>query len=70
MNNQKDLLMRALHTFWQTFAAVFLAGATGLLSNLLNTHNFSDAKSAVVALVISAIAAAASAVKTMIVQTK
>lgn len=61
-----DIITRALHTFWQAFVAVFAAGALGVLSPLLSTHNLSDAESALAALVIAAVAAGLSALKSFI----
>lgn len=54
---------RAFHTFWQTFSAMFVFGATGLASALLHTHNFSDAKTGLVALIVAAGAAGLAAVR-------
>jgi len=63
----KAVLARTLHTFWQSFLAVFTVSITGLTANLLNVHNFSDAKSFMLALSAAAGAAALSAVKNLIV---
>lgn len=60
-----DLVNRAVHTFIQAFVAVFIVGVT----QIINTPNLSDAKTALVALVTAAIAAGISAVKTVIVNT-
>ena len=65
--NSNDAVMRVVHTFWQSFLGVFLLGITTVLSSLLSTHNFSDARSALVALVVAAVAAAFSAVKAALV---
>lgn len=61
---------RVVHTFWQSFLAVFILGATGILSNVLNTHNLADAKSALVALVVAAAAAGLAAIKAAYVSQK
>lgn len=58
------VVSRAFHTFWQSFSAVFLLGITGVLSQLLTTHNYSDVRSAGTALVVAALAAGFSALKT------
>lgn len=64
----KDLLTRALHTAWQTFTVVFLMGLTDVFNAFQNDVN--AGKAALVALLASAVAAALSAVKTFVVQTK
>ncbi len=61
--NIKALLVRAFHTFWQSFTAVFLLGIFGVLSTVLSSHTLSDATSALVALVIASVAAGLSALK-------
>jgi GH25 family lysozyme M1 (1,4-beta-N-acetylmuramidase) len=66
----KAVLVRVFHTFWQSFAAVFVVSITGLTSTLLSVHTLSDAKSFGLALVAAAIAAALSAVKNLIVTPK
>lgn len=58
-----DAVMRVVHTAWQAFVGVFLLGITGVASSLLSTHNFSDARSALLALAGAAVAAALSAAK-------
>lgn len=60
MNN---LAKRAFHTFWQAFIPVFVAG----LTNVFNAFhsNLGAGKSALVALVVSAVAAGLSALKTI-----
>lgn len=59
-------LVKAFHTFWQSFLGVFVLGASGIASNLIHTHNISDAKTATLALVAAAFAAALSATKSYI----
>lgn len=54
---------RAFHTFWQVFVAFFSLGATGIASALLHTHNFSDARTSVVALVAAALGAGLAAIR-------
>lgn len=66
-NRLPDDVKRVIHTFWQTFLAVFVLGITGILTALLRTHNISDAESAVVALVGASAAAGFSAVKGLLV---
>jgi hypothetical protein len=61
------IVSRAFHTFWQAFLAVFTVSVTGLTSQLLAVHNFTDAKALGLALVVSATAAFLSAVKSVIV---
>ena len=61
--NIRAIVVRAAHTFWQAFVAVFLLGIFGILSTVLSTHNLSDATSALIALVIAAVAAGLSALK-------
>lgn len=63
-------LIRALHTFWQSFLVLFSLSITGLTSSLLNINNLSDAKSFTLALITAAGAAALSAVKNLIVVPK
>lgn len=67
MNKQqiKDLVERALWTFFQAFVVVLGAG----LLNVLNAfhNNLSDGKAAAVALIAAAVAAGISAVKTTVV---
>lgn len=65
-----DNVRRVVHTFWQTFLAVFVVGASGVASSLLSTHNLSDATTALTALVVSAVAAALAAVKALYVSRK
>lgn len=57
------LLVRAFHTFWQAFVAVFVLGLTPVISDVLNTKSISGSKTAVLALVVSAVAAGLSALK-------
>jgi len=64
----KDLLIRAAHTFWQTFAVVFMAGALDVFNAF--HKNLGTGKAALVALVLSAVAAGLSAIKTMVSRTK
>lgn len=67
-NKLPDGVRRIIHTFWQAFLGVFVLGVTSVLSGLLSTGNFSDAKSALVALVSAAVAAAFAAVKAALVR--
>lgn len=60
-----DTLERALQTFWQTFIAVFLVGILPVI-DLVFAGDFEGTKLALTALVISALAAALSALKTYI----
>lgn len=62
-----DLVRRVFHTFWQAFLAVFGLGSLGIISSVLSTHNFTDAKSAALALVVAAVAAGIAAVKAVFV---
>lgn len=64
-NRLPDNFKRPLHTFWQAFVAVFLVGASGILSALLKTHNVNDAESALLALITAAFAAGCAAVKAL-----
>lgn len=66
--NLKDLLLRAWHTFWQTFVVVFGAGLLDVFNAF--QKNVGAGKAALVALALSAVAAGLSALKTLIVQTK
>lgn len=61
-----DTLKRALHTAWQTFLVVFLAGLTNVFSAFQT--DVGAGKSALLALVVSAAAAALSAVKTSVIK--
>lgn len=64
----KALLVRAFHTFWQAFVAVFGLGIFGVVSNVLSTRNFSDGKSAGLALLVAAVSAGLSALKNLYVK--
>lgn len=55
------IIVRALKTFIQAFVAVFALGLTSVVSNVLQTGNFSGAKSALLALVTASVAAGISA---------
>lgn len=55
------LVSRALHTFWQSFLAVFTLGITGVLS----AHSVPTIEDAAMALIVASVAAGLSAVKTM-----
>lgn len=55
-------LVRAFHTFYQTFTGVFLVGITGVF----NTHSLSDAKTALIALTGAAVASGLSAGKSAV----
>lgn len=61
------LVSRAVHTFWQAFLAVFALGVTGVLSVALQTHSVPATEDALIALLVAAIAAGLSALKTMII---
>lgn len=61
------LVSRAVHTFWQAFLAVFALGATGVLSVALQTHSVPATEDATIALLVAAIAAGLSALKTFAV---
>lgn len=63
-----DLLKRALHTFWQTFTVVFMAGLLDVFSAF--QKDVHAGKAALVALTLAAIASALSALKTMVTQIK
>jgi uncharacterized membrane protein len=62
-NNLPDGVRRVIHTFWVAFLAVFTLGITPIFAKIVQTHNFSDAKSAFVALVISAAIAGGTAAR-------
>ena len=62
------VFVRAFHTFWQSFIAVFTVSITGLTSNLLNVHNVTDAKAFGLAVAVAVGAAILSAVKNLIAQ--
>lgn len=64
----KDLVNRAFHTFYQTFLVVFAGGLINVLSGF--EKGISTGKAAALALLLSALAAGISAVKTALVQTK
>lgn len=64
-----DVLMRAFHSFWQSFVVVFFGGLWNVLS-AFQGGGLSGGKAAVVALVLAAVAAGLSALKTMFVATK
>lgn len=61
-----DGVKRVIHTAWVTFLGVFSLGITQVLANLVQTHNFSDAKSALVALIVAGVVAAGTAVRVAI----
>lgn len=61
-------LVRVFHTFWQAFVAVFILGITPVVSDVLNTHSLSGAKTALLALVVAAAAAGLSALKNLYVK--
>jgi len=64
----KDLLWRAFHTAWETFAIVFAAGLLDVFNAFQSDVH--AGKAALVALVLSAAAAGLSALKTLVVQSK
>lgn len=57
------LLVRAFHTFWQAFLAVFVLGLTPVISDVLKTGSVSGSEAAVLALVVAALSAGFSALK-------
>lgn len=59
-----DLLKRAFHTFWQTFVVVFGAGLLDVFQAFQNDVH--AGKAALVALVLAAVAAGLSALKTLL----
>lgn len=63
----EQVALKAFHTFWQSFAAVFTLSVTSLTSGLLNVHNVSDARSFGLAAISAVIAATLSAIKNTIV---
>lgn len=65
-SNWMIVAKRAFHTFWQAFVAVFAISITGLTSQLLAVHSFTDAKAFGLALVTALVAAVLSAVKSII----
>lgn len=60
------IVSRAVHTFWQAFLAVFVAGITPIMPMVLG-HSYGDAKAAMFALIGAALAAGFSAAKTAVV---
>lgn len=60
------LVRKAVHTFWQTFTVVFLAGVSNLLSAFVH-GGLAAGQSALIALVLAASAAGLSALKTIII---
>ena len=60
------IVSRAVHTFWQAFLAVFVAGVTPIMPMVLG-HSYGDAKAAMFALIGAALAAGFSAAKTAVV---
>lgn len=60
------VLLRAFHTFWQTFAITFTADLTGLTSALLGVHSFNDLRGFVLSFVLAIGAAVLSAIKNLI----
>lgn len=63
-----DKIKRVIHTGWVTFAVTFLAGITQVVSNFASTHNFSDAKSALFALLMSSLFMAGTYLRVQIVE--
>lgn len=61
-------LVRMFHTFWQAFIAVFLLGITPVISDVLKTGSISGSQTALLALVISALAGGLSALKNLLVK--
>lgn len=70
MSQQEILavLVRAFHTFWQAFLAVFVLGLTPVIRDVLSTGTLSGSKSALLALVVAAVAAGLSALKNLYVK--
>lgn len=62
------ILVRGFHTFWQAFIAVFILGLTPVVSDVLKTGSLSGAKSALLALVVAAVAAGLSGLKNIVVK--
>lgn len=62
-NSLPDGVKRVIHTGWVTFLVTFGAGLTGIISDLIHTHSFSSAKSACIALVLTALIAAGTAIR-------
>lgn len=62
----KVVIVRALHTFWQAFVPVFLGGVMNV-AHVYGQGGVSGAKSALIALIVAAVAAGLSAVKNVIV---
>lgn len=58
----KDLLTRAMHTFWQTYLAVFFLGLTDVVGAF--QKDVGAGKAALAALIVGAAAAGLSAAKT------
>lgn len=56
-------LVRAFHTFWQTFLTVFVLGLTPVIADILKTHSLSGTSAALLALVLSSGAAGLSVLK-------
>lgn len=54
--------VRPFHTFAQSFLGVFLVGISPILNDIVN-HHYSDAKIALYALIVAAVAAGISAAK-------
>lgn len=65
----RQIVINAEHTFWQAFVVVFFAGLTNLLSVFVH-GGLDAAQSALLALIISAVAAGLSAVKTALTSQK
>ena len=65
MNISKAMIEKLMWSFGRAFLAVFLAGSVGLL----NVPNWTEAKAALVALVIAAVTAGIRAVQHVLVDT-
>lgn len=61
-----DKVRRVVHTFWQAFLAVFLAGVVGIISGYFQTKNISVTETALLSLTIAALAAGFSAIKGLV----
>ena len=60
-----EITSRAIHTFWQTFVVVFLGGIVNVLADFIK--GISIGRAALLALVLSAVAAGLSSIKTYLI---
>lgn len=65
-NGLPEGVKRVVHTFWQTFLAVFLIGLPVIVA-VLKAHGVSEAEKALLSLVTASAAAAFAAVKSIVV---